>query len=238
MLRRVGLHLRHQWMGAVALFLVLSSGTAYAVTQIDRNSVKSKHIVNGQVKSSDVEDDGVTGVDIDESSLDSVPSAGDAGTLDNKDSTDFAPAGSEDWQPAALRNGSLSQDFPGQYGPQQWCYWTNYGNGHTQAAYFRDAAGVVHLKGLVKANNGSLATCADPVQEFMVPILDLPAGYRPSERWLVPTVSANKPGRIDVMPNGKVQIESGFPAWGDALNWVSLDGISFRCAPSGTNGCP
>ena len=54
MLRRFGSHLRNQWMGAVALFLVLSGGTAYAVTQIDRNSVQSKHIVNGQVKGVDL----------------------------------------------------------------------------------------------------------------------------------------------------------------------------------------
>ena len=46
--------LRTQWMGALALFLVLTGGTAYAVTQIDRNSVKSKHIVNGQVKGNDL----------------------------------------------------------------------------------------------------------------------------------------------------------------------------------------
>ena len=72
MLRRFVSQLRDQWMGALALFLVLSGGTAYAVTQIDRNSVKSKHIVDGQVKSSDVQDDGLTGVDIDESGLESL----------------------------------------------------------------------------------------------------------------------------------------------------------------------
>jgi hypothetical protein len=238
-------------ISTLCLFLLVGGGTAYAVTQLDRNSVKSKHIKDGQVKSPDVEDNGLTGVDIDESSLGSVPfaeeantantalSAGDANTLDSKDSTDFAPVGSDDWQAAPLRDGSLSEHFPGQYSPGAWCNWTNFGGGHTQAAYFRDPAGVVHLKGLVKANNGFFGgTCAG-LEEFDVQVvLDLPAGYRPSERWLVPTVSANKPGRLDVMPNGRVQIEVGFPAWGDALQWVSLDGISFRCAPSGENGCP
>lgn len=70
MLRKIGSHFRDQWIGTLALFLVLSGGTAYAVTQIDANSVRSSHIVNGQVKSADVKDDGLTGVDIDESSLD------------------------------------------------------------------------------------------------------------------------------------------------------------------------
>jgi hypothetical protein len=234
----------------VALFIALG-GSAYAVTQIDRNSVKSKHIVDGQVRTNDVEDDGLTGVDVDEASLGSVPlaeqantansaqSAGDANTLDSKDSTDFARAGSENWQAAQLRDGSLPHHFPGQFAPRDWCYWSNYENGHTQAAYFRDPAGVVHLKGLVKANNGNFGGTCSGLEPYDVQVVfDLPAGYRPSERWLMPTVSANKPGRLDVLPNGKVQIEVGFPAWGDALQWVSLDGITFRCAPSGENGCP
>ena len=251
MLRTFASHLRHQWMGAVALFLVLCSGTAYAVTQIDKNSVKSKHIADGQVRSPDVEDNGLTGVDVNEASLGSVPSAeeantansaqsaGDSQTLDGKDSSDFAQAGSEDWHAAPFRDGSLSEDFPGQFAPQSWCYWSNFGAGHTQAAYFRDPAGVVHLKGLVKANNGTQGGTCSGLEVYGVHIVTrLPAGYRPSERWVMPTVSANKPGRIDVMPDGGVQIENNFPAWSDALQWVSLDGISFRCAPSGQNGCP
>ncbi len=32
MLRKVGRHLRDQWMGATALFLVLCGGTAYAAS--------------------------------------------------------------------------------------------------------------------------------------------------------------------------------------------------------------
>lgn len=60
MLRTFASHLRHQWTGVLALFLVLGSGTAYAVTQIDRNSVKSKHIVNGEVKEVDLAADAVS----------------------------------------------------------------------------------------------------------------------------------------------------------------------------------
>ncbi len=94
MLRKFGSHLRTQWMGALALFLVFSGGTAYAVTQIDADSVKSRHIVNGEVKSADLADDKVKGRDVNESSLGEVPSAadavsaGDANTLDGLDSCD------------------------------------------------------------------------------------------------------------------------------------------------------
>ena len=40
-------------MATVAVFIALGGG-AYAVTKLDRNSVKSKHIVNGQVKPKDL----------------------------------------------------------------------------------------------------------------------------------------------------------------------------------------
>ena len=46
MLRRFGSHVRNQWMGALALFLVLAGGTAYAVV----GTVYSSDIVNGEVK--------------------------------------------------------------------------------------------------------------------------------------------------------------------------------------------
>lgn len=41
-------------MATIAVFLALGTGGAYAVTQIDKNSVHSKHIVNGQVKAPDI----------------------------------------------------------------------------------------------------------------------------------------------------------------------------------------
>jgi hypothetical protein len=43
-------------------------------------------------------------------------------------------------------------------------------------------------------------------------------------------------GRVNVDLNGGVRIESP-TTWGNAHQWVSLDGISFRCM-SGSSGCP
>ena len=59
-------------------------------------------------------------------------------------------------------------------------------------------------------------------------------------------LSNNSPGRVNVDADngdyndfeGEVSIEDGFPTFGNAQAWVSLDGISFRCAPSGSGGCP
>ena len=53
-------HLRRQWMGALALLLVLTGGTAYAA-----NTVFSADIVDGEVKSNDISNvNGVRSVDV------------------------------------------------------------------------------------------------------------------------------------------------------------------------------
>jgi hypothetical protein len=100
MIRTVLAHLRTQWMGALALFLVLVGGTAYAAdtigsSDIINGQVKTADIGNNQVRSADVRDDaltngGLTGADIVEGSLGPVPNAD---TLDGKDSKDFARLG-------------------------------------------------------------------------------------------------------------------------------------------------
>lgn len=89
MTRIIG-HLRRNVYGLIAVFIVLG-GTAYAA--LERNSVRSKHIVNGKVKSIDVKNNGLTGKDVNEARLGQVPSAGNADLLDGKDSSDFAAAG-------------------------------------------------------------------------------------------------------------------------------------------------
>jgi len=54
-------------MATVAVFIALGGG-AYAIS-ISKNSIKSKHIKDGQVKSADVADNGLIGTDIDEDTL-------------------------------------------------------------------------------------------------------------------------------------------------------------------------
>jgi hypothetical protein len=53
-------HLRRQWMGALALFLVLSGGSAYALA--GHNTVFSDDIVNGQVKGRDVDESSLAAI--------------------------------------------------------------------------------------------------------------------------------------------------------------------------------
>jgi hypothetical protein len=99
-------------VATLSLFLVLSGGTAVALT--GSNTVFSDDIVDNQVKSADVRNDtlagggltaadlgpgsvggsevtndSLTGADVKEPSLARVPQAGNAGTLDGRDSTHF-----------------------------------------------------------------------------------------------------------------------------------------------------
>jgi hypothetical protein len=60
-------HIRSNVVGYVALFFVFTGG-AYAIT-LQKNSVGSKQIKTGAVKSDEVADNGLTGADVDEASL-------------------------------------------------------------------------------------------------------------------------------------------------------------------------
>jgi hypothetical protein len=64
----VGRHIRGNVVGYVALFLALTMGGAWAAG-LGPNSVKSKHIKPGAVKSSDVRNDKLTGDDVNEATL-------------------------------------------------------------------------------------------------------------------------------------------------------------------------
>ena len=55
MFSRLVAQVRRQWMGALALFLVLTGGAAYAA-----NTVSSSDIVDNQVFSADVRNDTLT----------------------------------------------------------------------------------------------------------------------------------------------------------------------------------
>ena len=59
-MRKLFTHLRNQWMGALALFIVLAGGTAWAASELSKNEVRSKHIKNGQVKKKDLKNNAVT----------------------------------------------------------------------------------------------------------------------------------------------------------------------------------
>lgn len=86
--------------------------------------------------------------------------------------------------------------------------WVSYGAGNTPG-YFKDADGLVHLRGLIKS--GTINTTA----------FTLPAGFRPSRTIIRNTPSNSTSSRIDIRADGVV-----IPVTGSNL-WVSLDNIVF-----------
>jgi hypothetical protein len=227
-------------ISTLCLFLFLSGGTAVALN--GGNTVFTDDIANdtqpagggnpagglvaadlrpGSVGSSEVATNSLTGADVNESSLNlAAPpwrQVGGAGQPAFHQTTD--------------------------------CSWRNYDQVHSTAAFVRDATGFVHLKGTVLANDRtSLSSCSSSVPTNQL-IFVLPPGYRPSKREAMAVLTANDftsgPATVGTaavdgpaispLPAGAVSVDR------DELGefaWFTLNGISFRCAPQGSNGCP
>jgi hypothetical protein len=74
MLHSVLAHLRAQWMGALALALVIGGGTAYAANTIGSSdvideSLQSVDVKNGEIGSQDLKNNATQGVDVRDGSL-------------------------------------------------------------------------------------------------------------------------------------------------------------------------
>ena len=191
-------------MATIAVFIALGAG-AYAAG-LRPNSVKSKHIVNNQVKPVDLRDDTLPGGGL--TSADIAPEA----------------VGGDDLKPPEVV--SLAGLIAGPYNcGSEINQWTNLSlNVNNEVGYYRDPFGRVHLQGIA-------VKCGEPPSGEV--IFTLPAGYRPDKLNHFGTVASDAFGVVGVDPLGQVQRLAGNPA-----GWISLDGLSFRCAPSGSNGCP
>lgn len=88
--------------------------------------------------------------------------------------------------------------------------WVNFAGGYLAAGYYRDAMGVVHLRGMIKS--GVVGSSA----------FDLPAGYRPTAQTRFACESNSGHGVV------VVQSATGSVVPGVGSNaWFSLDGITF-----------
>jgi hypothetical protein len=86
----------------------------------------------------------------------------------------------------------------------------------TAPAAFEEINGVVYLSGAI-ATSGTKAVA-----------FTLPPQFRPSSNVFVNVnLCGNANGRLDIYPNGDVQVEAQGGAWGNAQCLTSLDGASF-----------
>lgn len=97
------------------------------------------------------------------------------------------------WAPLTVQNG-----------------WVNYSPPFSSAAYTKTSAGLIVLKGMVKAGSGTIA--------------QLPAGYRPAAQIMFENSTNQTGGRLDIDVNGNIGMAVGSNAW------FSLDGVSFMPA--------
>lgn len=93
---------------------------------------------------------------------------------------------------------------------------SDWGSGFTPGQYFRDALGVIHLRGIIKVN----ATISDGAV-----IAALPTNFRPNFVGIFVTVTSDAFGEVRVDTSGNISVSKGANTSG---TWYSLDGISFR----------
>jgi hypothetical protein len=211
-------------VSTLCLFLLLSGGAAYAADQLGKNSVGPKQlkrnavttakIRNNAVTTAKVGDEAITaakvrkgtltGAQIDASTLGTVPRAGHADIAASADNASkfggtvpVLPA-----TPIDLLNG-----------------WVPYGDAYDQPAYWKDANGVVHLKGSVR----------QPVPGSDI-IFVLPPDLRParSTNWPA-TLDQAHFGTIEIEADGSVRSRTFNPTQAaQAQAFSSMEGVSFR----------
>jgi hypothetical protein len=105
------------------------------------------------------------------------------------------------------------------------------GENYDTVGFYRDPFGRVFLKGMARCRDGTDSTCG----AFGTVMMRLPPGYRPAYTELFPARSAGSSShQVEIRADGQVSVSDATAG----SDFYSLSGISFRCAPSGSDGCP
>src|SRR4051794_4730992 len=228
---RIRGHLRGNLVGYIALFLVLTGGTASALN--GSNTVFSDDIVNGEVKSSDVGIGAVTAPKLATGAVTNPKLAGGAVTAPKlADGAVTAPKlGSDSVNSGNIVNGSVgSTDLAGEtpiLANLENCVgstpWTAAASG-LDPHYWMDAEGIVHLDGAV--------SCAGVATNQT--LFSMPAKYRPQQdvvRYgMLGAYQSLAQVAVVVNPFDAAVLFEGATN-GSTDDYVSLDGITYRGSP-------
>jgi hypothetical protein len=197
-------------MSSIAVFLVLG-GTAFAATQLGKNSVGTKQlkknavtaakIKKNAVTTAKIKKDAVTGAKVNEGTLGTVPSANVANGLAPLEATHIVGAPGE----PGFENGYFN--YPGEGGI-----------GFNPVGFYKDHEGIVHLQGIAKG----------PPSPPLPILFTLPPGFRPASGKLIELQQIEESTAIIA---GSNVVLSGTDISGKVLGTteaVVLDGITFR----------
>jgi hypothetical protein len=201
--------IRNNILGMVAIFIALSGSAAAATVVIKHNSNGNPRA--GASKKAKAGPRGPAGA---QGATGSQGRPGEQG-----------PGGSEAWHELGNAQAGVCTANGNFCSINAGFDFHNLGSGFSTGAYLRDPTGTVHLKGVVQRTGVSQNR-----------IFYLPAGYLPAQGEVFTTTSNNAPGTIYI--NSPVTPAAVTVNVGDPDTWISLDGISFRCEPSGADGCP
>lgn len=202
-------------MSSIAVFLVLGGATAFAATQLGKNSVGSTQlkknavttakIKKNAVTTAKIKKNAVTGAKVNEASLGTVPSANLANTIPPAEPTHIVGNPGE----PPFEGGSFN------YPPES-------GFSFNPVGFYKDHEGIVHLQGIAKTGTSPTGG--------LFPIFTLPPGFRPAAGKLILLEPIDKRATIiagsNVVPSG-VDI-SGKVIGSQESAAVVLDNITFR----------
>jgi hypothetical protein len=131
---------------------------------------------------------------------------------------------STDLAQTSFHNSGLPVDGSGNCGSGTFTGWKSLLD--EPVRYYRDLQGRVYLQGFAER-------CGTPANGDTA--FHLPAGFRPGDAIeAFPIVQGDgTPALLEVLHDGDVDVANSQPNAG-----YSLNGVSFRCGPSGQNGCP
>jgi len=205
-------------MSSIAVFLVLGGATAFAASQLGKNTVGTKQLKKNAVTSAKIKKnaittpkikaDAVTGAQVNEGTLGTVPSANSANTagtanaLSPLEATHLVGAPGE----PGFENGSFN--LPGAEGIS-----------FNPVGFYKDHEGIVHLQGI--AEGGSSTGVAS--------LFTLPPGFRPAAGKLIVLEQIEE---STVIIAGSSTVLSGLDLSGKVVGNeeepVVLDGITFK----------
>jgi hypothetical protein len=197
-------------MSSIAVFLVLG-GTAFAATQLGKNSVGTKQlkknavtaakIKKNAVTTAKIKNDAATGAKVNEGTLATVPSANVANGLAPLEATHLVGAPNE----PSFENGSSNYAVPGAL--------------LNPVGFYKDHDGIVHLQGIAQVGKAASITS----------VFTLPAGFRPAAGHLIILEQVQEAAAVI---GGSNTFLEGFDLSGKVAGTQEkltvLDGITFK----------